>query len=94
MQGCNSNKEIKVDDSSKYVISDSLFKTLIIDTVEKCQLINSTTLTGQVDFNQDNEVNIFPLVSGNVQDVKVQLGDYVHAGQILAVVKSERDGWV
>jgi len=45
-------------------------------------------LTGKVDFNQDKQVNIFSLVSGIVQDVKVQLGDYVKAGQVLAVVKS------
>jgi len=41
-----------------------------------------------VDFNQDKQVNIFSLVSGNVQGVKAQLGDYVTAGQVLAVVRS------
>ena len=88
MQSCSSDAPKVADDKQKYVISDSLFKTLAIDTVQDCQLVNSITLTGQVDFNQDNEVNIFPLVSGNIQDVKVQLGDYVTTGQVLAVVKS------
>src|ERR1700733_9519129 len=89
MQGCHSNKAAAIDDvNQKFVLSDSLLKTINIDTVQTCQLVNSVTLTGQVDFNQDNEVNIFPLVSGNVQDVKVQLGDYVTTGQVLAVVKS------
>ena len=88
VQGCHGNNSAASSDADKYVISDSLFKTLTIDTVQTCQLINSITLTGQVDFNQDNEVNIFPLVSGNVEDVKVQLGDYVTAGQELAVVTS------
>jgi membrane fusion protein, heavy metal efflux system len=88
MQSCHTNTVSATKENDQYVISDSLLKTITIDTVQDCQLINSITLTGQVDFNQDNEVNIYPLVSGNVQDVKVQLGDYVTAGQVLAVVQS------
>jgi len=71
-----------------YIIPDSLLKTLSIATVETRQLENSITLVGMVDFNQDKQVNIFPLVSGNIQDVKVQLGDYVTQGQTLGLVKS------
>ena len=41
-----------------------------------------------VDVNQDNQVNIFPLVSGNARNIKVQLGDYVTAGQTLGMVTS------
>jgi cobalt-zinc-cadmium efflux system membrane fusion protein len=71
-----------------YIIPDSLLKTLTIDSVQRGELVNSITLTGQVDFNQDKQVNIYSLVSGNVQDVKVQLGDYVKQGETLAMVKS------
>jgi cobalt-zinc-cadmium efflux system membrane fusion protein len=88
MQSCNSNENKGIGDRQQYQIPDSLLKTLTIDTVQNCQLVNSITLNAQVDFNQDNEVNIYPLVSGNIEDVKVQLGDYVTAGQVLAVVKS------
>ncbi|MBN9380093.1 MAG: efflux RND transporter periplasmic adaptor subunit [Chitinophagaceae bacterium] len=87
-QSCNSQAEKNTEGKQPYIIPDSLLKTLSIDTVKQEELINAITLTGQVDFNQDKQVNIFPLVSGNVQDVKVQLGDYVTAGQILAVVRS------
>ena len=58
----------------KYVIPDSLMRTLEIDTVKKCPLVDALKLTGIVDFDQDKQVNIFSLVSGNVQDIKVQLG--------------------
>ena len=78
----------KPEEKVKYVIPDSLLRTLTIDTVRNCPLMNALTLTGMVDFNQDKQVNIFSLVSGNVQDIKVQLGDYVTEGQVLAVVKS------
>jgi cobalt-zinc-cadmium efflux system membrane fusion protein len=88
LQSCGSKKETPVATREKYIIPDSLLKTLAIDSVQKCPLVDAITLTGSVDFNQDNQVNIYPLVSGNIQDVKVQIGDYVTAGQVLAIVKS------
>ncbi|MCX6221218.1 MAG: efflux RND transporter periplasmic adaptor subunit [Bacteroidia bacterium] len=84
--GCNEIK--KPEEKVKYVIPDSLLNTLVIDTVKKCPLVNIIKLTGMVDFNQDKQVNIYSLVSGNIQDIKVQLGDFVNKGQVLAVVKS------
>lgn len=76
------------DERQPYVMPDSLFKTLVIDTVKQCQLVNAITLTGQVDFNQDNVVKIYPLVSGNIQGITAALGDYVQKGQTLGVIKS------
>ena len=88
LQSCNSAVEKKADEKQGYTISDSLFKTLIIDTVKKDQLVNAITLTGQVDFNQDNVIKIYPLISGNINGIDVVLGDYVHQGQVLGVIKS------
>lgn len=88
MQSCKSNNEGKADEREKYVIPDSIFKTLVVDTVSTAPFVNSLTLTGKVSFNEDNVVKIYPMVSGNVQDIKVALGDYVQAGQTLAVIKS------
>ena len=87
MIGCTNGKET-AQGRTAYTIPDSLMKQIDIDTVNKCPLVNSITLTGSVDFDQDHQVNIYPLVSGNIQDVKVQVGDYVQQGQVLAVVKS------
>jgi cobalt-zinc-cadmium efflux system membrane fusion protein len=86
--GCSNEAKKKAVERTSYLIPDSILKNLVVDTVKKCPLVDAITLTGSVDFNQDNQVNIYPLVSGNIQDVKVQLGDYVTAGQVLAVVKS------
>lgn len=72
----------------KYIISDSLLKTLKIDTVIKCPLVNALTLTGKVAFNDENMAKIFPLVSGNIMNINVQLGDYVNKGQQLGVIRS------
>jgi len=86
-QSCSEDPK-KPAGKGKYIIPDSLLKSIHIDTVKKCPLVSAITLTGSVDFDQDKQVNVFSFVSGNVQDIKVQLGDYVSAGQTLATIKS------
>jgi len=81
----------KVDNAEervKYVVPDSVMKTLKIDTVKTSSLTYSIKFNGIVDFNPDKVANIFPLVTGNVSEANAQLGDYVQAGQILGKVKS------
>lgn len=88
LQSCGSDANKKAEMKQKYIIPDSLLKTLVIDTVQTCPFINSITLNGQVDFNQDNVAKIYPMISGNIQDVKMVLGDYVTKGQSLGTIKS------
>jgi cobalt-zinc-cadmium efflux system membrane fusion protein len=83
------NKDKKPDADKGYVIPDTVMKDLRIDTVGMSQLVNAVTLTGKVGTNDDNVIPVFSLVSGNVSDVKVLLGDYVTAGQTLAIVRSQ-----
>ena len=87
MASCKSDKPI--DDSRvAYQVPDSLMKTLKIDTVKTSRLTNAIKFNGMIDFNPDKVVNIFPLISGNVQNIMVMAGDYVKAGQVLGRVKS------
>ncbi|HZY39495.1 MAG TPA: efflux RND transporter periplasmic adaptor subunit [Mucilaginibacter sp.] len=83
---CSSNQAEDV--RQPYVVPDSLFRTLVIDTVKTSQITDAIKFNGMVDFNTDKVVSVFPLISGNLQDVSVMPGDYVHAGQVLGMVKS------
>lgn len=83
------NKDKKPEADKGYVIPDTVMRSLRIDTVGESQLVNAITLTGKVSTNDDNVVPVYSLVSGNVQDIKVVLGDYVSAGQTLAIVRSQ-----
>jgi cobalt-zinc-cadmium efflux system membrane fusion protein len=85
-QSCQ--KKAADTDSSRYILADSLAKTLAFDTIQSCQMTNTITLTGKVAFNDDNVAKIYPMVSGVIQDIKVMLGDYVQKGQVLGVIKS------
>lgn len=87
LPGCE-EKNKQVEGREKYVIPDSLMKIISVDTALIGDKLSAVSLTGMVDFNQEKQVNIFPLVSGNIEDIKVELGDYVKTGQVLAVVRS------
>jgi cobalt-zinc-cadmium efflux system membrane fusion protein len=84
--GCSDKAQTSTE--SPFVISDSLLRTLTIDTAEVCPMVNSLTLTGKVSYNEENIARIFPLVSGVISDVKVQLGDYVQKGEMLGMIRS------
>jgi cobalt-zinc-cadmium efflux system membrane fusion protein len=87
-QSCETNEK-KPDADKGYVIPDTIMRSLQVDTVGMSQLVNAITLTGKVGTNDDNVVPVYSLVSGNVQDIKINLGDFVSAGQTLAVVRSQ-----
>ncbi|HXB07568.1 MAG TPA: efflux RND transporter periplasmic adaptor subunit [Puia sp.] len=88
LPSCGDPEKKPAGDKDKYVIPDTIMKTLNIDTVATSQLVNAITLTGKVGTNDDHVVPVYSLVSGNVQDIKVVLGDHVTEGQVLAVVRS------
>jgi cobalt-zinc-cadmium efflux system membrane fusion protein len=88
VQACKKAVTTSDMDSTKYVLADSLVKTLKLDTIQNCQMKNTITLTGKVSFNDDQVVKLFPMVSGIINDIKVMLGDYVHKGQVLAIIRS------
>lgn len=80
--------ETTEDGQQPYQLSDSLMRTLVVDTVKTSNITDALKFNGVVDFNADKVANIFPLVSGAVQNVSAELGDYVNAGQVLGTVKS------
>ena len=72
----------------KFCIPDSLMSQIHLDTVKVIPVFNELNLIGKVTFDQEKVVRIYPLVSGNVIDVKVTLGSHVDKNQVLAVIKS------
>ena len=87
-QSCETTEK-KPEAEKGYVIPDTVMQALKVDTVTVSPLVTAITLTGKVGTNDDNVVPVFSLVSGNVTDIKVNLGDFVQAGQVLAQVQSQ-----
>ena len=73
---------------NKFCLSDTMQKKLQIDTVKLETVRKSIALSGKIEANEDQWVKVYPVVGGMVEEMKVQLGDYVTKGQTLAVVHS------
>ena len=88
--GLFSCKEVKTEEQKiqKLCISDSMQKMISLDTARISNINNELSLSGEVSFDENKVVKIFPFSSGQVLEVKVSLGDKVSQGQILAVMKS------
>lgn len=87
LSACNKKAEEQPADT-KFCISDTLLKKITIDTVQDQTVKNQISLSGKIEANEDKWVKVFPVVSGTVTQMSVQLGDYVQKGQTLAVIHS------
>lgn len=71
-----------------FVLSDTMMNRIRLDSVVMQPVRSELTLVGKVVADENRVIKVFPLVGGNVEDVKVELGDYVRKGQTLASIRS------
>jgi cobalt-zinc-cadmium efflux system membrane fusion protein len=88
LQGCHHADDAQDEKDTKFEVTDSLLKSLLIDTVEDASARTEMTLTGAIAPDENKMVKVYPMVSGVAENVKVQLGDVVHKGQTLAIMRS------
>ena len=74
--------------TKKFFLPNQTLKELAFDTVRFEPVRSEQSFSGQVVTNGDKTANVVPLVGGVVEDLKVELGDHVTKGQVLAVVRS------
>jgi cobalt-zinc-cadmium efflux system membrane fusion protein len=84
---CNNPKEVEPKEQA-ICVSDSMRPMIALDTAKITNVSDELTLTGEVSFDADRVVRVFSFSSGQVQEVKVSLGDKVFKGQVLAIIKS------
>jgi membrane fusion protein, heavy metal efflux system len=92
IQAC---KKDKVDEApvtnvqkSEITLTDDQVKEIRIASVAEVPLAEEFTAVGDISFDENNVVRIYPIVSGTVDKVNVSLGDYVQRGQLLATLLS------
>jgi cobalt-zinc-cadmium efflux system membrane fusion protein len=69
-------------------VTDSLAKIIRIDSARTDNVDDELKLSGEISFDDNKVVKLFPFSSGRVMEVKVSLGDKVSQGQALATIKS------
>ena len=74
--------------NSSFALSDSMLKTTSTATATTQIVKNELSFYGKITADNNKMIDVYPLVGGNVIKVNVELGDYVHKGQVLAVIKS------
>ncbi len=89
MSSCNDGSAKEAPKVKEQVcVTDSLEKIIRLDTAEMDHIDDELKLSGEISFNDNKVVKLFPFSSGRVLDVKVSLGDKVSQGQTLAIIKS------
>jgi cobalt-zinc-cadmium efflux system membrane fusion protein len=90
LTACSSSEAENKNDSAENTsaLTPEQMKRLVTQEARIKTVANDLNLTGKIQFNEDKVVKVFPLVGGNIEDVKVELGDYVQKGQVLAVIRS------
>lgn len=89
LNACHNDK--KTDNSAivkGFEISETMLKSTSFAAVKKENITEELNFFGKISADQNNYIDIFPLVGGNVVSVNVSLGDYVHKGQVLATIRS------
>lgn len=81
-------EEPETNEVKNICVSDSMRSRITLDTARLTNIIAQLQLSGEVGFDENKVVKLFPFSSGQVLEVKVSLGDKVTAGQVLAVIKS------
>ena len=85
------NDPVKNTEPDKKVcVSDSMSRMIMIDTVKECNIDDELKLSGEVSFDENKVVKVYPISSGQVKEVKVGLGDRVKAGQVLAIIRKSK----
>lgn len=79
---------LESDEAEAFMLSDTMLQRIRIDSVRLQPLRSELTLVGKVVADENRVINVFPLVGGNVENVNVELGDYVRRGQTLATIRS------
>ena len=73
---------------SGFQITDTMMKTTTFATVQYETLKNELRFFGKITADKNKLIEVFPVVGGNVENVCVELGDYVTKGQLLATIRS------
>jgi cobalt-zinc-cadmium efflux system membrane fusion protein len=71
-----------------FVLSDTMMKRCELTKARLLDVKNELKLFGKVEADNNKMAHVYPITGGIVTEVKVELGDYVEEGQLLAVIKS------
>lgn len=88
LYSCSQKKDEADTKPQQFCLSDTMQHMIAIDTAGMCRIEDEIHLSGEVGYDDNKVVKVFPRSGGQVTQCTVSLGDKVEAGQVLAVIKS------
>ncbi len=82
------NQETPRDPLSAFPIDEQLLSEVLTDTASLGKGEVTLHFSATLSVNEEKQADIFPPVSGQVQQVYVNNGDYVRKGQVLGTMRS------
>lgn len=86
LSNCTNKKTDPVPD--KFELSDTMMKRCEFTSARYEKVKSELRLFGKVTADNNKMAHVYPITGGIVAEIKVELGDYVTEGQLLAVVRS------
>ena len=86
LMGCKS-KHLEIV-RAPFSLTDAMMERCEFTKASVQEVRNELRLFGKIAADNNRQAQVYPVVSGNVLKINVELGDYVKQGQVLAVVRS------
>lgn len=71
-----------------FTMSDTMMSQCKFYTAKSEEVKNEIRLFGKITADNNKMAQVYPIVSGIVKSINVELGDYIRQGQILAAIQS------
>src|SRR6476620_1601532 len=84
---CKDDKKPE-DTKETFVLSNKMLSTTKTEAAKTEFVKNELSFFGKITADNKKMIEVYPIVGGNVTSVNVELGDYVHKGQLLATIRS------
>jgi cobalt-zinc-cadmium efflux system membrane fusion protein len=89
VSSCNKNKETNEEETkATFTLSDTMYKQCEFFVAKPSMVKNELRLFGKITADNNKTAQVFPIMSGVVKAIHVELGDYVKQGDILASIQS------
>ena len=86
MASCH-NKPL-VETQIAFSLSDTMISMCAFEKASVEKVKNEIRLFGKITADNSKMAQVYPVVGGVVTSINIELGDYVHQGQILATIQS------
>ena len=88
LSACAEHKKAESEEALQFCIPDSLIPLLKFGKVQYEDVTHELNLYGKISYDQEKVIKIYPLAGGYIQNIKVELGDSIKKGEVLATMMS------